>query len=59
MDVLVAVRYRNSNTNLYRVSDVDTLEEARLAILKQVPYHMVSILACKINNSIGVIKCES
>lgn len=55
MNCIVAVRFRNGNRNLYRVTDVETLELARKEVMKQVPYTMTSVLACKIPDQVGVI----
>lgn len=59
MNCLVAVRFRNGHKNLYRVTDVDSLDHARQEVMKQVPYSMISVLACKIPDPVGISKCES
>lgn len=58
MNCLVAVRFRNGNKDLYRVTDVDSLDQARTEVMNQVPYAMVSVLACKIPDQVGITKCE-
>lgn len=56
MNCLVAVRFRNGNKNLYRVTDVETLELASKEVMKQIPYAMTSVLACKIPDLAGTTK---